>query len=80
MGSTPEMKLSYYNHLDRLWSVTKTRQDNDVINHIGLVYIKNDNELSGPIGPSAVNDETRHDNDVTNLLRAVYTGNETELS
>ena len=30
--------------------ITKTRQDKDVINHIGTLYVENDNELLRLIG------------------------------
>ena len=39
--------------------MTKTRQDNDVTNHISLVYIKTETKLSGPIWPSAICDENQ---------------------
>lgn len=52
------MKLSCHNQLDWVWFVIKTRQDKDMIDYIGLVYAKNDTELSGPIRPSMVSDET----------------------
>ena len=58
----------------------KTRQDNDVTNHIGLVYTKNDTKLLGPIKLGAVSDKTRQDHDVTNLPCAVYTKNEIAFS
>ena len=38
---------------------------------IGLVYVKNDIELSGPIRSSVVNDETIQDNDLSDLPCAV---------
>ena len=31
---------------DRVWSVTKTKQGNDMIDCIGVVYTKNENESS----------------------------------
>ena len=58
----------------------KTRQDNDVIDHIGLVYIKIETELSRPIELGAVCDETRQDSDVTDLIGTVYAENNTGLS
>lgn len=57
--------------------MTKTRQDNNVIDHIGLAYVENNIELSRPIKSGAVYDETRQDNDVTNLPRVVYIENKT---
>ena len=65
------MKLSYRDRSDHVQSVTRTKKDNDVTNRIGLVYAKNNIELSGPIEPSVVYDETIQDNDVTDLPRAV---------
>ena len=58
----------------------KTRQDNDMIDHIILIYIENDTKHSGPIGPGVVYDETKQDNDVIDLLRTIYIENEIELS
>ena len=43
------MKLSYRDQSNQVRFVMKTRQNNDVTNHIGMVYTKNDTELSGPI-------------------------------
>lgn len=53
------MKLSCCDRSKWVWSLTKTRQDNNMIYHIGLVYYKNDTELSIPIEPSAVCDENQ---------------------
>ena len=33
-----------------MWYVLKTRQDNDMTDHIGAVYAKNDNELLWHVG------------------------------
>lgn len=60
--------------------MAKPRLDNDVTDHIGLVYVENDTELSGLIGPSAVCDKTRQNNSVKDLLCGVYAENETKLS
>lgn len=38
-------KLNYYDQTDRVRTVTKTRQDNDMIDHIGAVYAKIKTEL-----------------------------------
>ena len=53
------MKLSYRDRSERVRSVIKTRQDNDVTNRIGLVYVENNTKLSQPIELGAVHDETR---------------------
>ena len=55
----------------------KTKQDNDMIDHIGLVYIKNNIELSGLIILGTVYEESKEDNDVTNCASAIYTEKET---
>ena len=51
------MKLSCHDRSDWLLSMMKTRQDNDMINHIGAIYAKNDIELSWPNGSSVDCDE-----------------------
>ena len=43
----------------RVWSVTKTIQDNDMIKGTGIVYVENDIELSVLIGSSVVYDENQ---------------------
>ena len=53
----PEKKLSCRDRLNYVWFVMKTKQDNDVIDHIGLVYVKTETELLGPFWAGAVCDE-----------------------
>ena len=36
-----------------------TKEDNDVIDHIGIVYIKNNTKLSWPIGSGGNYDENQ---------------------
>lgn len=43
--STLKIKLSYHDQLDRVWSVMKTRQDNDITYRTDVVYAKNDTEF-----------------------------------
>ena len=57
--STSKMKLSCRDQSDRVWFVMKTRQDNDVTNRIGLVYVKTKPQFSGPIWSGAVYDENQ---------------------
>ena len=57
MWYTPKMKLRRHDQSDRVLFMTKTKQDNNVTDHIGLVYTKNNTELLGPIGPGTVYDE-----------------------
>lgn len=47
---------------------------------IGLVYVKNDIKLLGPIVIGVVCDKIRQDNNVTSLPCVVYAENEIELS
>ena len=49
MRSTPKTKLSYHDILDWVWIVMKTRQDNDMTNHISQVYTKTETEMLGPV-------------------------------
>ena len=46
---TPKMKPSCCDRSDLVQFVMKTKQDNDMIDNIGLVYIKTKIELSGHI-------------------------------
>ena len=39
--------------------MTKTKQDNDMIDRIGAIYIENDAELSSLSGPSAVSNKNQ---------------------
>lgn len=44
------MKLSYHGLSIRVWYVIKTNQDNDVTDHIGVIYTENEIKLLWPIG------------------------------
>ena len=73
------MKLSCHDWLDYVCSITKIRQDNDVINHISLVYIKlklNCRNLSNLVWYVM---KTRVDNEVTDRTGEVYSENDNEL-
>ena len=52
-----KMKMSYRDQSDWVPFVTKTRQDNDVIHHIGAAYVENNTKLSWPIKLGANYDE-----------------------
>ena len=47
--STLKTILYYRDLLDHVRSMMKTKQDNDMINRIGIIYTKNKTELSEPI-------------------------------
>ena len=44
MRSTLKKKLSYHDWSDRVQSMMKTKQDNDMTDRIGLVHIETENE------------------------------------
>ena len=44
--SLSKMILNYRDWFDRLQSMINTRQDNNMIDHIGVIYVRNDIELS----------------------------------
>lgn len=48
------MILNYRDLFDRVLSVMKTRQDNDVIDFISVVYVEIEIELLAPIKPGVV--------------------------
>lgn len=54
MWSTPKTKLTYRDQLDRAQFVTKTKQDNNMIDRIGLIYAESEIELLGPIWSGAI--------------------------
>ena len=66
--STLKTILNYHDWSNRVQSKIKTKQDNNVTDHIGLVHTENDIELSEPIKLGVVYDEIRQNNDVTNLI------------
>ena len=49
-----ETKLNFLDLSDQVWSMMKTKQDNNVTNSIVVVYAKSKIELSGHIEPSPV--------------------------
>lgn len=59
-------------------SLIKTKQDNDVIYRTGLVYAKNNTDLSGPIDLGDIYDETKQNNNVIHRISLVYVENDTE--
>ena len=59
MQSTLKMKLNYHDWSDHVQSMMKTKQDNDMTDHIGLVYAKIKTELLWAIWPSAIYDENQ---------------------
>ena len=50
-------KLNYQDLSDRVWSMRKTRQDNDVTDRTGVIYVKNDIRLLWPIGAGSICDK-----------------------
>ena len=50
-------KLNYHGLLDKVRSITKVRQDNDMSYRIGAVYIENETKLSMLIWQDAVSEE-----------------------
>ena len=59
MEFTPKTKLIYHDRLDWVQSVKKTRQEIDVIDSTGAIYIENNTELSWSIGPGVDYDENQ---------------------
>ena len=53
------LKLNYRDLSKWVRYVIKTRQDNNITDCIGSIYIKNEIELSWPVGPSAAHDENK---------------------
>ena len=56
MWSMQKMKLSCHDRSNQVRSMTKSWQDNDVTDHIGLLYVETKTQLSWPIWLSVVCD------------------------
>ena len=58
---TSKLKLNYRDLYDLVRSMMKTKQDNDVTDHIGVVYAENETKLSWLIGSGVIceEDQTR---------------------
>ena len=67
---TLKLKLSCHDWSHYVQSMTKTRKDNDVTDHIGAIYAKNEIELSWLIGQGVTYDEEDANNDVIVHVRA----------
>ena len=75
-----KMKLSYCDQSNHMCVVMETRQDNNIIDCIGLVYNENDPELLGPICLSTISKKkTKQDKDITNCISVVYIETKIEL-
>ena len=57
MWSIPKTKLICHDQSNQVWSVTKTREDNNMIDHIGLVYVEIKTKLLRPIWHGAIYEE-----------------------
>ena len=51
------MILNYQDQSNNVWSMTKTRQDNDVVDHIGPFYAKNKIEQLWSIWRGTIDEE-----------------------
>ena len=78
--STPKTRLSYRHQLDLLQSITKTKWDNDVTNHIDVVYDENEIELLSLIRPSEVYGKNQTRQRCDQSIGLVHIETEAELS
>ena len=74
------MKLSFRDRLDWVRFMIKTGHENDMTDHIGVLYIEKKTELSWTIEWGAVCNETKQDNDAIDSIGLVYIKNKTEVS
>lgn len=59
MQVMPKTILNSWELLDEVWSLTKTRLDNDMTNRTSAVYVKDEIDLSLPIQQGVVYDENQ---------------------
>lgn len=74
-----KIKLCFHNQSNQVPYVVKTRQDNDVIVCICVVYTENEIRLLCLIGLGGCLTKTRHDNDVIDHISMVYAEIETKM-
>lgn len=79
MWSTSRTKVSCHDQLDLVWFVMKIRQDNGMIDCIGLSMLKSKLNCLELFDQVQFVMKTRQDNDVTDWTSAPYTVNDTEL-
>ena len=73
------MKLSCHDRLERVWSVMKTREDNDLTDHLSVFYSENDIELMLLIRSSADSNENQMDNYMIDHKDVVCAKNKTKF-
>ena len=49
-----KLELNYHGQLDKMWSITKKKEDNDVMDKKGVICVEYNIELSKPIRKCAV--------------------------
>ena len=54
VNSKSKRKLNYRDRSDKVWSIKKTRYDNDMIDHTSAVYVEIRNKLLRPIEQDTV--------------------------
>ena len=72
MRSMPKTKLSYHFQSNRMQYVMKTKQDNNVIDHIGAIYNENNTNLHDWSNREQSIMKTRQDNDMIDCIGVVY--------
>ena len=79
MWSTTKTQLSYYDRLDKVWYVTKTRQENNVTDRISQFTLKpklNYRHISNKVRFVM---KTKMYNDMTDHIGVIYTENDNKL-
>lgn len=76
-----KMIMNYRDRSDWVWSMIKTRHNNDVVDHTYIVYAKTKTELYRDLfDQERFIMKTRQDSDVTHRTSAIYAKNDNELS
>ena len=78
--STRKLELNYHDQSDRIQSIMKNSQDNDVTYHTGVISVEYDTNMLRSIGSVRFMTMTRQDNNMTNHTCPLNTENKTELS
>lgn len=78
--STVKSELNCHDQSNRMWFISKRRQDNDMIDHIIVIFVEYDAELSRLIRQWVVYDEDEKGHNVIDRTGQLNTKNEIKLS
>lgn len=65
------VNIKFHDRSDKVQHMTNTKQENNMIDRTGSIYLEIEIELSKSIRQDAIYHENRHDNDVTDRISVI---------